>query len=218
MLLSYISGLTISYLIGGIPFGYFIAITKGIDIRQHGSGNIGASNVGRILGRKYGIIIFILDLLKGFVSVSVIPIWVSKLQFPTNSGDLLVILCGLCAILGHVFPVYLRFKGGKGVATSFGVFIWLVPVSAIISFSIWIVIVLIFRYVSLGSMIASLAITGSIIVLENDPFGTGIYLTVLSAAVAMLIIMRHWVNIQRIISGTESKIMSKGDYTESKGF
>ncbi len=216
MLLSYIFGLTLSYLIGGVPFGYIIAIAKGIDIRQHGSGNIGASNVGRTLGRKYGIIIFVLDLLKGFVSVCFIPVCVSKLQFPTSSGELLVILCGLCSILGHVFPVYLRFKGGKAVATSFGVFIWLAPLSVVISLAIWIVIVLLFRYVSLGSMIGSIAIVGCVIMRENDPFGSGKYLTILSSVVAILIIWRHRTNIQRIISGKESKIFSKRNQSEEK--
>ncbi|GJQ60630.1 MAG: glycerol-3-phosphate 1-O-acyltransferase [Candidatus Scalindua sp. AMX11] len=214
MLLSYIFGLTLSYLIGGIPFGYLIAIAKGIDIRQHGSGNIGASNVGRILGRKYGIIIFVLDLLKGFVSVFFIPICVSKIPFPTTSGDLLVILCGLCSILGHVFPLYLRFRGGKAVATSFGVFIWLAPMAVAISLGIWIAIVLVFRYVSLGSIIGSLAIVGSVIVLDNDPFGRGMYLTILSVVVAVLILMRHRANIQRIITGTEAKVFSKHSHKE----
>ncbi len=214
MLLSYIFGLTISYLIGGIPFGYVIAIAKGIDIRQYGSGNIGASNVGRTLGRKYGIIIFVLDLLKGFVAVFFIPICVSRLEFPTTSGEPLVILCGFCAILGHVFPVYLRFKGGKAVATSFGVFIWVATVPVVISLGIWIAVLLVFRQVSLGSMTGSLAIVGCIIVMENDPFGSGIYLTVLSIAVAILIIVRHSANIGRIISGTEAKVMSRGKRKE----
>ena len=208
MLQSYIFGLTISYLIGGIPFGYIIAIAKGIDIRKHGSGNIGASNVGRILGRKYGSIIFVLDLLKGFISVLLIPVFVSTLHFPTTSEDLLVNLCGLCAIFGHVFPVYLGFKGGKGVATSFGVFIWLAPVSLAIALAIWIATVIVFRYVSLGSIIGSLSIVGCIIVLESDPFGKGLYLTSLSVVVTFLIIMRHSTNIRRIISGTETKIGS----------
>ncbi len=209
MLISYIFGLTISYLIGGIPFGYMIAFAKGIDIRTHGSGNIGASNVGRILGRKYGIMIFILDLLKGFVAVFLIPVFVSELIFPTTSDNLLVVLCGLCAIFGHVFPIYLGFKGGKAVATSFGVFLWLAPIPVAIALGVWIVIVMVFRYVSLGSMISSVVIVGCIIGFESDPFNKGVYLTTLSIVVAILIIIRHISNIQRIISGTETKILSK---------
>lgn len=209
MLISYVFGLTISYLIGSIPFGYIIPIAKGIDIRKQGSGNIGATNVGRILGRKYGIIIFILDLLKGFIVVFIIPVLICGIKFPTTSDNLLVILCGVCAILGHVFPVYLRFKGGKAVATSLGVFIWLSPIPIAIAFGVWILTVILSRYVSLGSMIGAIVLTGGIIAFEKEPFGNGIYITILSIIVAILIILRHITNIQKIINGTETKVFSK---------
>lgn len=210
MIISYISGITMSYLIGGIPFGYLIAVVNGIDIRTQGSGNIGATNVGRVLGRKYGLIIFILDMLKGFVAVFFVPVLVgSEIMFPTTSDNLLVILCGFCAILGHAFPVYLRFKGGKAVATSFGVFIWLVPISIAIAFGVWLLTVIVSRYVSLGSMIGALALVGVIVVVVDSPFGDNMYLTALSVAVAILIIVRHTSNIKRIIAGTEKKVFSK---------
>ncbi len=209
MLMSYVFGLIISYLIGSIPFGYIIPIAKGIDIRKQGSGNIGATNVGRILGRKYGIIIFILDLLKGFIVVFIIPVLIFDIKFPTTSDNLLVILCGVCAILGHVFPIFLRFKGGKAVATSLGVFMWLSPIPIAIAFGVWILTVILSRYVSLGSMISAIVLTGGIIAFENEPFGNGIYITILSIIVAILIILRHITNIQRIINGTETKVFSK---------
>ncbi|MEK6766217.1 MAG: glycerol-3-phosphate 1-O-acyltransferase PlsY [Planctomycetota bacterium] len=209
MIISYISGITMSYLIGGIPFGYLIAVAKGIDIRKQGSGNIGATNVGRVLGRKYGLIIFILDMLKGFVAVFLVPVLVCGTKFPTTSDNLLVILCGFCAILGHAFPVYLRFKGGKAVATSFGVFIWLVPISIAIAFGVWLLTVIVSRYVSLGSMIGTLALVGVIVVVVDSPFGDNMYLTALSVAVTILIIVRHTSNIKRIIAGTEKKVFSK---------
>lgn len=209
MLISYVFGLIISYLIGSIPFGYIIPIAKGIDIRKQGSGNIGATNVGRILGRKYGIIIFILDLLKGFIVVFIIPVLICGIKFPTTSDNLLVILCGVCAILGHVFPIFLRFKGGKAVATSLGVFMWLSPIPIAIAFGVWILTVILSRYVSLGSMISAIVLTGGIIAFENEPFGNGIYITILSIIVAILIILRHITNIQRIINGTETKVFSK---------
>ncbi len=209
MLMSYVFGLIISYLIGSIPFGYIIPIAKGIDIRKQGSGNIGATNVGRILGRKYGIIIFILDLLKGFIVVFIIPVLICGIKFPTTSDNLLVILCGVCAILGHVFPIFLRFKGGKAVATSLGVFMWLSPIPIAIAFGVWILTVILSRYVSLGSMISAIVLTGGIIAFENEPFGNGIYITILSIIVAILIILRHITNIQRIINGTETKVFSK---------
>ena len=212
MIVSYIFGLAISYLIGGIPFGYLIAITKGIDIRTEGSGNIGATNVSRVLGRKYGLIIFVLDMLKGFLVVFFVPALVSgMIKIPTTGDNLLVILCGFCAILGHAFPVYLRFKGGKAVATSFGVFVWLAPIAIAISFVAWIITVLVSRYVSLGSMIGTLALVGVIVLVVDSPFGDNMYLTALSAAVAILIIVKHISNIQRIIAGTEKKVFSKQD-------
>ncbi len=209
MIISYIFGLVISYLIGSIPFGYVIAIAKGVDVRKEGSGNIGATNVGRVLGRKYGILIFILDLLKGFMVVFLVPIFISEIKFPTTAADLLVILCGLCAIFGHAFPVYLGFKGGKAVATSFGVFIWLSPIPVAIAFGVWILTVAISRYVSLGSMAGTIALVGGIIGLGRAPFGSEKYLTALSIAVAILIIVRHISNIKRIIAGTETKILAK---------
>ena len=209
MIVSYIVGIIISYLIRGIPFGYLIAVAKGIDIRTQGSGNIGATNVGRVLGKKYGLIIFFLDMLKGFAVVFLVPALVSSaVKFPTTD-NLLVILCGFCAVLGHAFPVYLRFSGGKAVATSFGVFIWLAPVSIAIAFGVWLLTVIVTRYVSLGSMLGSLSLVGAIVVVVDSPFGDNIYLMALSAAVAVIIIIRHISNIQRIIAGTEKRIFSK---------
>jgi len=212
VIISYIVGIIISYLIGGIPFGYLIAVIKGIDIRTEGSGNIGATNVGRVLGKKYGSIIFILDMLKGFIVVFFIPALVSSaVNIPTTTDNLLVVLCGFCAVLGHAFPVYLKFKGGKAVATSFGVFIWLVPISIGVAFGVWLLTVIVTRYVSLGSMIGSLSLVGVIVIVVDSPFGDNIYLTVMSVAVAILIIVRHTSNIQRIIAGTEKKVFSKED-------
>lgn len=212
MIISYIVGIIISYLIGGIPFGYVIAVAKGVDIRTEGSGNIGATNVGRVLGKKYGLIIFVLDMLKGFIVVFFVPTVVSSaVNIPTTTGNLLVVLCGFCAVLGHAFPVFLNFKGGKAVATSFGVFIWLVPISIGIAFGVWLITVIVTRYVSLGSMLGSLSLIGTIIFIVDSPFGNNLYLTAMSVAVAILIVARHTPNIQRIIAGTEKKVFSKED-------
>ncbi|HLG30189.1 MAG TPA: glycerol-3-phosphate 1-O-acyltransferase PlsY [Candidatus Brocadiales bacterium] len=192
-----ILGPIISYLIGSIPFGYIIARLKGIDVRQHGSGNIGATNVGRVLGKGYGVAVYILDLAKGFVPVY----FASKLfdhPFP-------MVICGLAAILGHVFPIYLRFKGGKAVATSCGVFLWLAPLALLIAGATWIIITLCFRYVSLASIVGALALIIAIIILGHDPFGSGRYLTIFAALIALLVILRHKSNIKRLLSGSEPK-------------
>jgi len=209
VIISYIVGIILSYLLGGIPFGYLIAITKGIDIRAEGSGNIGATNVSRVLGRKYGLIIFFLDMFKGFVAVFFVPLLFSEIKFPTMADNLLVILCGFSAVLGHAFPVYLKFRGGKAVATSFGIFVWLAPIAIAISFAAWITTVLVSRYVSLGSIIGTLALVAVIIWVVDSPFGDNSYITYLSVAVAILVIIKHTSNIKRIITGTEKKVFSK---------
>jgi glycerol-3-phosphate acyltransferase PlsY len=148
-------------------------------------------------------------MLKGFIVVFFVPAAVSSaVNIPTATDNLLVILCGFCAVLGHAFPVYLKFKGGKAVATSFGVFIWLVPISIAIAFGVWLLTVIVTRYVSLGSMIGSVALAGAIVVVVDSPFGDNVYLTAMSVAVAILIIARHTSNIQRIIAGTEKKVFS----------
>lgn len=187
----------ISYLIGSIPFGYIIARLKGIDVRQHGSGNIGATNVARVLGKGYGVAVYILDLTKGFVPVY----FASKLfdhPFP-------MVICGLAAILGHVFPIYLRFKGGKAVATSCGVFLWLAPLALLIAVSTWVVIVLCFRFISLGSIAGALALFIAIIILGSDPFGSGKYLTAFTLLISLIVIIRHKSNIKRLLAGSEPK-------------
>ncbi len=209
VIVSHVVVIIISYLLGGIPFGYLIAVTKGIDIRTEGSGNIGATNVSRVLGRKYGLIIFLLDMFKGFVAVFFVPLFASGIKYPTTADSLPVILCGLSAVLGHAFPVYLKFKGGKAVATSFGIFVWLAPIAIAISFGAWITTVLVSRYVSLGSIIGTLVLVGAIICVVDSPFGDNMYITYLSVAVAILVVIKHTSNIKRIISGTEKRVFSK---------
>ena len=209
MIISYIIGIVLSYLLGSIPFGYLIAITKGIDIRTEGSGNIGATNVSRVLGKKFGLIIFFLDMFKAFAAVFFVPLLFSGITFPTTPDNLLVILCGFSAILGHAFPLFLRFRGGKAVATCFGVFIWLAPLAVGISFCAWVVAVLVSRYVSLGSMIGTVSLALVLLFVLDSPFGDNIYLMLLSVAVTILVIAKHTSNIKRIISGTEKKVFAK---------
>ncbi|MDP6924561.1 MAG: glycerol-3-phosphate 1-O-acyltransferase PlsY [Candidatus Scalindua sp.] len=209
MIISCIIGIVLSYLLGSIPFGYLIAITKGIDIRTEGSGNIGATNVSRVLGRKYGLIIFFLDMFKAFAAVFFVPLLFSGITFPTTPDNLLVILCGFSAILGHAFPVFLKFRGGKAVATCFGVFIWLAPLAVGISFGAWVITVLVSRYVSLGSMIGTVSLALVLLFVLDSPFGADIYLMLLSIAVTILVIAKHTSNIQRIVSGTEKRVFAK---------
>lgn len=197
----YILGLLGSYLVGSIPFAYLVAKwAGGIDITQYGSGNVGATNVARAMGWRYGSVVFFMDTLKGLVPVYLASGYVGVTVHP------LVILCGLGAILGHVFPVYLRFQGGKAAATSFGVFILLAPKALIMAFVTWAVTVLITRYVSLGSILGAVSFCVVMVTLYNDPFRQGLYLTIFGFLIAILVILRHKENIRRLLAGTERKI------------
>src|SRR5215204_553842 len=132
----------LAYLVGAVPFGYLVARARGVDIFAAGSGNIGATNVGRVLGRKLGVLVFVLDFLKGAV-----PALVVSQLFGTTAG----VVAGLAAFLGHVFPIYLRFRGGKGVATGFGVVVVLLPWPTLVAAIVWVTTLAATRYVSLAS-------------------------------------------------------------------
>lgn len=197
MLIQNIIGPIIAYFVGSIPFGFLLTkFIKGIDIRQIGSGNPGATNVARVLGKPYGILVFFLDMLKGFL-----PVYFFDRLFSGYGHNLALILCGVGVICGHTFPIFLGFKGGKAAATGCGLFLWLAPVPLFITMAVWSLTVFISRYISLGSMISSIALVASIIL-----FGNGLYLTLFSIFISILLIIRHKSNIKRILNGTESKI------------
>jgi acyl phosphate:glycerol-3-phosphate acyltransferase len=204
-LASYLVAALIAYLLGSIPTGYLAGRLRGIDIRDKGSGNIGATNVFRVLGKPAGIIVLLIDALKGYAACA----WVANLVmnwFPARVGedDALRITAGLAAILGHNFTCWLKFRGGKGIATSAGVLGALVPGALIIAFSIWIIVFALTRYVSLASIAASFAL----------PFATwittrNVTLTLVTGAMAALAIYKHRSNIQRLMQGTENRFGSK---------
>ena len=192
-----------AYLLGAAPFGYLIARAKGVDIRERGSGNIGATNVGRVLGRGWGVLCFVLDVGKGLVPTLI----VSRLHADEAGVSLAAVLVGLAAIVGHNWPVYLGFRGGKGVATSCGVFLALFWQGVVIALGIWVVTVALTRYVSVGSMAAGVALPVCALALQEDPLGReGIALTAFAALAAVLSIVRHRANIARLLKGTEHKI------------
>ena len=200
-----------SYLFGSIPFAWIFARAKGIDLRKVGSGNIGATNLSRALWRRWAYLCFALDTLKGFL-----PIFLASRFLPPseNLNTFWCLAVGIAAILGHIFPVYLNFKGGKGVATSFGVALGFWPyytISAVISLAVWIIIVLIFRYISLASIIASLAFPAALslsILLKSSWQLSSLWpLLVVAFAIPVLVIILHRQNISRILSGSEPKIL-----------
>jgi glycerol-3-phosphate acyltransferase PlsY len=200
-----------AYLLGSIPFGLIIARAHGKDLRSIGSGNIGATNVARALGRRWAYLCFLLDMLKGLVPMLLVSRLSSLIPRPS-----LWLAVGCAAILGHIFPIYLKFKGGKGVATSLGVAIGLWPyytVCALFAGAIWILTVLIWRYVSLASIIASIAfpiiLIIAIIIRPSWEFVSLWPLLIAATAIPLMVIIRHRENIKRLIAGTESKILNK---------
>ena len=183
-----------AYLVGSIPFGIIIArIFGGIDPRSGGSKNIGATNVGRTAGRAAGILTLLLDIGKG-----VAPVLVLRLLFPEPR---LITLTGLAGIIGHMFPVFLGFKGGKGVATACGVMFVISPIATALSLAVFSIIVLAKRYISLGSMIA----TASMPVFLSFLPGTRVYVP-MGVAMSILVIVKHKENIKRLVAGTENKV------------
>jgi len=196
----------VSYLIGSIPFGVFAGGIAGIDIRQHGSGNIGATNVLRILGKKYGIAVFLADALKGLIAVR-LAVWVAGSDpFHRN---LLGILAAIFVIIGHSFPVWLRFRGGKGVATSGGACFGLLPVPALIAGIVWIAVFFACRYVSVASIVATSALPLTVWIF-SDGWNSPNYLVFgLSVFIALLVIWRHRENVVRLARGTEPRFNRK---------
>lgn len=196
-----ISLILVSYLIGAIPFGLLIGRVAGTDVRQEGSGNIGATNVGRVLGKKLGILTLLCDVGKGFL-----PVWSVGLALPetTAAREVVVLLCALATVIGHMFPVYLKFKGGKGVATALGVFLCLSPWSILISLLIFVAAVAGSGYVSVGSLIATALLPLWLWILgaSSEVMGAAV-------VIVLLIWFKHQSNIGRLLRG-EEKSWKKG--------
>jgi acyl-phosphate glycerol 3-phosphate acyltransferase len=187
-----------AYFAGSVPFGYLIARRYGIDIRSIGSGNIGATNVGRQLGRKLGIVVFILDFAKGAV-----PVAVARLL---DLNDWLPVAAGLAAFLGHIFPVWLGFRGGKGVATGAGVVAVLLPIPAVAALLAWLACLSATRYVSIASVVAATVLTVTHLVSVPEPFGPAARILTAFCLLAMvLVVVRHWSNLARLYHGTEGQ-------------
>ena len=202
-----------AYVIGSTPFGVLIARGRGVDLRKVGSGNVGATNVARALGRRWGYLCFFLDLAKGLVPVLAAGMLVRRQgEVPTvlQQGGLLA--AGFGAIAGHVFSFYLAFKGGKGVATALGVVLGIYPYftfAGLAALGVWIVVTLVSRYVSLGSIVAALAFLPLFAALNVSRVVRLWPLAALACAMAALILVRHRGNIRRLLAGTENKIGRK---------
>ena len=204
---AYILTLLIAYLLGSIPTGFLVAKARGVDIRTVGSGNIGATNVFRIVGTTAGVFVLLADAVKGWLAVVVAARWVWGWCGPATSEETLEwfkLVAGVAAILGHIYTCWLYFKGGKGIATSAGVLVGLVPIALLIILGVWIVVFALSRYVSLASISASFTL----------PFaawlvGESMTIIVAVAGLAALAIYKHKSNIQRLMNGTENRFALK---------
>jgi acyl phosphate:glycerol-3-phosphate acyltransferase len=184
-----------AYLLGAIPFGLLVASRfAGVDVREKGSGNIGATNVARTAGKKLGIITLLLDALKGAAPVLIAD---RVLHQPL----LIVALAGVAAVVGHVFPVYLKFKGGKGVATAAGMFLALAPLPTLVAAGVFLAVYLVAKVVSVGSLLGAIALVASIAYFDGRR-----EVLYVSIGILLLIVLRHRGNIERLIKRTENKV------------
>jgi glycerol-3-phosphate acyltransferase PlsY len=193
-----------AYLLGSIPFGFLAAKAKGVDIRAAGSGNIGATNALRVLGKPAGIFVLLMDVLKGFAAVWLVTLLAEKFNIRTET-ETLRILAGIGAVLGHNYTCWLRFKGGKGIATTAGVYLALAPWALLVALVVFILAILITRYVSVGSMLAALALVVTVWVMTPANLLLGLVTTALGA----LAIYKHQSNLQRLRAGTENRLGKK---------
>ena len=191
----------ISYLVGSIPTGLLLSRAAGIDIRKSGSGNIGATNVTRLLGKKLGVLTLVGDVFKAVIPMLAVHWYLlhSGMEINPFEVDLAVTLCGGAAFLGHMYSIYLKFRGGKGVATGLGIFIVLEPLAALISLLLFIAVVYFSGYVAVGSLMVSALMTLWIWLLKGSPNHV-----FLAFFIAVLIWLKHADNIKRLFEGTET--------------
>lgn len=195
-----------SYLLGSIPAAYIAGKAKGVDLRKHGSGNLGATNVMRVLGTKIGLAVFLFDMAKGAFPVYFFPRWLAASGALSVDPIIFGIVCGVAAIFGHVRPIYLKFgKGGKGVATAAGVFLALAPLQTLIALLVFAAVLFASGYVSLGSLTSATALP----ILLAATVGTHSPLFAISIAVALFVFWTHRANIARLRAGEEHRFGKK---------
>ena len=195
----------VGYLFGSLPTGHLVGRFLGVDISKHGSGNIGATNVLRVLGRRWGYLVFFIDTLKGFLAVRAAFYLVQIAKIGEERIELVGILAAITCILGHTFPIWLDFKGGKGVATSAGALLGLMPAAIVAIFCVWLIIFQLTRYVSLASVGAAVALPVVVGILILRKFVTDAALLYFSVLIAGVVIWRHRSNLRRLINGTERR-------------
>ena len=208
-MLTFTSVLIVSYVLGSIPFGYLAGRLGGIDIRKAGSGNIGATNVVRVLGKLYGYPVFFLDFLKGLGAVKISLLIATRVPSEWSSPDIFGIIAAVSSVIGHCFPVWLKFRGGKGIATSAGAVFGLMPLATLVDLAVWVVVFWLTRYVSLASLAAAVALPLVIAILTwlNEGYGQTLFYS--SLCLAAVVIWRHHSNLSRLMRGTEPRFTRK---------
>jgi len=207
--------IVLSYLVGSIPNSIIISkAVKGIDIREHGSGNAGGTNVMRVLGWKYGVIAILLDAFKGVVAV----VFIARLHYggmpfenvtPFDDFTLVQIIAGISAVIGHIWTVFAGFKGGKGIATALGMLIIIVTIDMLVAVAVFAIVVSVSRYISLGSILGAIAVPLTLVIRENlfhvniEGYGTLLPFLIF---VSLLVIYTHRKNVVRLINGNENKV------------
>lgn len=209
-----ISLVVFAYVLGSIPFSFLVVkLVAGVDVRKHGSGNVGATNVARTAGKVPGIVALLLDITKGYLVIVMARWMVEQPGWPFDAGtapwqsrEMWIALAGLVAVLGHMFPVWLRFHGGKGVATAAGVFLALDPMIMAAAILVFAIVLLLFRYVSLASIVSAASIPVFFRFLADEaPF----WRIVISIGISIAVILKHHSNISRLAQGTERKMGQK---------
>jgi glycerol-3-phosphate acyltransferase PlsY len=219
-ILAYILTALIAYLLGSIPTGFLVARAKGVDIRSAGSGNIGATNAMRVLGKPAGILVLLMDAVKGWIACN-LGVFICAYFAPNFDGlspytdsftepsmpplERFKIIAGIFAVLGHNYTCWLKFKGGKGIATTAGVYLALAPWAVLVALVVFILAVLVTRYVSIGSISAAVALPAAVWIMTPNNLLLGIVTTALGA----LAVYKHKSNIQRLMAGTENRLGNK---------
>jgi glycerol-3-phosphate acyltransferase PlsY len=207
----YIAVVLMGYFVGSLPTGYLLARLKGVDIRTVGSGNIGATNVLRILGKPAGIFVLVMDGLKGFAACTwLCDLVMNLVGVPREHAALCHVLAGIAAVMGHNFTFWLWFKGGKGIATTAGVYFALAPLAAGIALAVWTIIFAATRYVSLASIAAAIALPSAVWLTQRS-----VLLGIVTSALGLLAIWKHKGNIARLLNGTERRLGSKSPAQEA---
>jgi glycerol-3-phosphate acyltransferase PlsY len=213
-ILCFISG----YLFGSVPWAFILGKINGIDIRKHGSGNVGATNVRRTLGKKWGILCFFLDFMKGFLPILVLDVLYSKDLIDKSSFGFSVVIIAAASVVGHMWPLFLKFKGGKGVSTIAGILLAVSPLSLLAGGIAWGVVFYSTRYVSLASIAGALTLPISAFTLSYYNIGKEIPLPslIMLTSLALLAVIRHKGNIVRLLNGTENRFVKKNSTADKQ--